>query len=230
MTTLVIGPPCATLTTRSKSRLWQAGAWDTNSGVWRCRARLVGYGSVFLLSWMRCGDAMRRSIAVCLSQRRHVRSPHIAMSRLQAPASVRTSHPPHRHRRNGRGYNENVRGEEAPYIDEYLAGCRRENRVALQKVRRAVRAAAPRAEEGISTGCPLPVTGSSLLLSKPPPTTVFHPMSGDTVATLKADLADTIRARNRSIPARAGLPATLFRSWSRRALRGMNCRSSRPRL
>ena len=38
-------------------------------------------------------------------------------------------------------------------IDEYLAGLSAENRAALQKVRRAVHAAAPGAEECISYGC-----------------------------------------------------------------------------
>ena len=40
----------------------------------------------------------------------------------------------------------------------------------------------------------------------------FHPMSGETVATLKADLAgyETSRGTIR-FPARAGLPATLVR-------------------
>jgi len=39
-------------------------------------------------------------------------------------------------------------------IDEYLAGLSPENRAALQKVRRAVHAAAPGAEECISYGMP----------------------------------------------------------------------------
>jgi uncharacterized protein YdhG (YjbR/CyaY superfamily) len=39
-------------------------------------------------------------------------------------------------------------------IDGYLAGLTPENRAALQKVRRAIHAAAPVAEEGISYGIP----------------------------------------------------------------------------
>ena len=39
-------------------------------------------------------------------------------------------------------------------IDEYLAGLSEENRRALEKVRRAVHAAAPKAEESISYGMP----------------------------------------------------------------------------
>ena len=48
----------------------------------------------------------------------------------------------------------------------------------------------------------------------------FHPMSGDTVATLNADLAryDTSRGTIR-FSARAGLPATLILKWLRRELR-----------
>ena len=58
-------------------------------------------------------------------------------------------------------------------IDEYLAGRSPENRAALQKVRRAVHAAAPGAEECISYGMPaFAWTGSSLPVSKPLQTTV----------------------------------------------------------
>ena len=39
-------------------------------------------------------------------------------------------------------------------IDEYLAGLTVESRDALQKVRRAVHAAAPKAEEASATACP----------------------------------------------------------------------------
>lgn len=46
-------------------------------------------------------------------------------------------------------------GRRAPgTVDEYLSGLSRENRAALEKLRRAIKDAAPRAEEGISYGIP----------------------------------------------------------------------------
>jgi uncharacterized protein YdhG (YjbR/CyaY superfamily) len=99
-------------------------------------------------------------------------------------------------------------------IDEYLAGLSPENRTALQKVRRAVHAAAPEAEECISYGMPAFRLNGKLIAGFKAAANhcSFHPMSGDTVATLKADLAgyDTSRGTIR-FSARAGLPATLVR-------------------
>ena len=99
-------------------------------------------------------------------------------------------------------------------IDEYLAGLSAENRAALQKVRRAVHAAAPGAEEGISYGMPAFRLNGKLIAGFKAAANhcSFHPMSGDTVATLKSDLAryDTSRGTVR-FSARAGLPATLVR-------------------
>ena len=76
-------------------------------------------------------------------------------------------------------------------IDEYLAGLSAENRAALQKVRRAVHAAAPGAEECISYGMPAFRLNGKLIAGFKAAANhcSFHPMSGDTVATLQADLA-----------------------------------------
>ena len=99
-------------------------------------------------------------------------------------------------------------------IDEYLAAVSAENRNALQKVRRAVRAAAPKAEEGISYGMPAFRLNGKLIAGFKAAAShcSFHPMSGATVATVKADLVgfDTSRGTIR-FPARTGLPATLIR-------------------
>ncbi len=99
-------------------------------------------------------------------------------------------------------------------IDEYLRGLTPENRTALQKVRRAVHAAAPKAEECISYGMPAFRPNRKLIAGFRAAANhcSYHPMSGATVAALKAELTDydtspgTIR-----FPARAGIPATLIR-------------------
>lgn len=99
-------------------------------------------------------------------------------------------------------------------IDEYLAGLSPEQRAALQKVRRAVHAAAPGAEECISYGMPAFRLNGKLIAGFKASANhcSFHPMSGDTVATLEADLAayETSRGTVR-FSARAGLPAALVR-------------------
>jgi uncharacterized protein YdhG (YjbR/CyaY superfamily) len=99
-------------------------------------------------------------------------------------------------------------------IDEYLAGLSQENRTALEKVRRAVLAAAPDAEETISYGMPAFRLNGKLIggFKAAANHCSYHPMSGDTVATLEEDLAgyDTSKGTIR-FTARAGLPATLVR-------------------
>ena len=105
-------------------------------------------------------------------------------------------------------------GTKPQSIDEYLTGLSPDNRAALQKVRRAVHAAAPGAEECISYGMPAFRRHGKLIAGFKAAAhhCSFHPMSGETVATLKADLAgyDTSRGTIR-FSARAGLPATLVR-------------------
>lgn len=99
-------------------------------------------------------------------------------------------------------------------IDEYLAGLDAASRAALQKVRRAVRAAAPKAEECISYGMPAFRLNGKLIAGFRAAANhcSFHPMSGATVATLRAKLAkyDTSPGTIRFSP-RAPLPATLVR-------------------
>jgi uncharacterized protein YdhG (YjbR/CyaY superfamily) len=99
-------------------------------------------------------------------------------------------------------------------IDEYLAGQDAESRAALQKLRRAILAAAPKAEECISYGMPAFRLNGKLIAGfrTAAKHCSFHPMSGDTVATLRAELAayDTSPGTIR-FPASAPLPATLVR-------------------
>ncbi len=99
-------------------------------------------------------------------------------------------------------------------IDEYLGGLTAETRGALQKVRRAVHAAAPKAEECISYGMPTFRLNGKLIAGfrAAADHCSFHPMSGSTVATLKSELAgyDTSRGTIR-FSAHAGLPANLVR-------------------
>ena len=99
-------------------------------------------------------------------------------------------------------------------IDEYLAGLDVDSRTALQKLRRAVHAAAPKAEECISYGMPAFRLNGKLIAGFKAPANhcSFHPMSGDTVATLEAELAGYDRSRGTiRFSARAGLPAALVR-------------------
>jgi uncharacterized protein YdhG (YjbR/CyaY superfamily) len=108
-------------------------------------------------------------------------------------------------------------------IDEYLAGLSQENRAALQNVRRAIHAAAPGAEECISYGMPAFRLNDKLIAGFRAAAThcSFHPMSGETVATLKADLVgyDTSRGTIR-FSGRAGLPATLVRKLVKTRIAG----------
>jgi uncharacterized protein YdhG (YjbR/CyaY superfamily) len=104
--------------------------------------------------------------------------------------------------------------KKARTIDDYLAGLTEENRAALQKVRRAVHAAAPNAEECISYGMPAFRLNGKLIAGFRAAANhcSFHPMSGTTVARLTAELAkyETSRGTIR-FSAGAGLPGTLIR-------------------
>jgi uncharacterized protein YdhG (YjbR/CyaY superfamily) len=99
-------------------------------------------------------------------------------------------------------------------IDEYLATLPADQRAALEKLRKAIQAAAPQAEECISYGLaafrldgkPLVAFGATASHC------AFYPMSSTTVAAHKDDLANyetstgTIR-----FPAARPLPAALVR-------------------
>lgn len=97
-------------------------------------------------------------------------------------------------------------------IDEYLAGLSDENRSALEKIRKAVHSAAPKAEECISYGMPVfRLDGKCIAgFRAAKDHCSYHPMSGATVAALQKELAayDIGRGTIR-FSARAPLPAAL---------------------
>jgi uncharacterized protein YdhG (YjbR/CyaY superfamily) len=99
-------------------------------------------------------------------------------------------------------------------IDEYLASVTAEQRAALEKIRKAIRAAAPKAEEGISYGlAAFRLDGKPLVaFGARPGHCAFYPMSATTVAALRDDLAgyDTSKGTIR-FAANKPLPAALIR-------------------
>jgi uncharacterized protein YdhG (YjbR/CyaY superfamily) len=109
-------------------------------------------------------------------------------------------------------------GKRPRTIDEYLDGVSAESRAALQKVRRAIHTAAPRAEECIAYGMPAFRLDGKLIAGFRAAANhcSFHPMSGATVAALQDVLAGydtspgTIRFSVRQV-----LPATLVRKLVR---------------
>ena len=102
----------------------------------------------------------------------------------------------------------------ATTIDEYLAPLSADKRAALEKLRKTIKAAAPKAEEYIGYGLaafrldgrPLVAMGASANHC------AFYPMSGDTIAAHKDDLKgyDTSKGTIR-FAAEKPLPATLVR-------------------
>ena len=103
-------------------------------------------------------------------------------------------------------------------IDHYLAGLSADKRAALEKVREAIRSAAPRAEECISYGMPAFRLNGRLLVAFRAAANhcAFHPMSGATVAAHKAELVgyDTSPGTIRFQP-KDPLPARLIRKLVR---------------
>jgi uncharacterized protein YdhG (YjbR/CyaY superfamily) len=99
-------------------------------------------------------------------------------------------------------------------VDEYLAAVSADQRAALEKVRKAIRAAAPKAEECISYGLaafrldgkPLVAFGASTKHCS------FYPMSSTTVAAHQDELKDyeTSKGTIRFSPDKP-LPAALVR-------------------
>jgi uncharacterized protein YdhG (YjbR/CyaY superfamily) len=101
-----------------------------------------------------------------------------------------------------------------PSIDDYLAGLDPVPRAALEKLRRAIAAAAPDADEGWSYGVPAFRLGGRPLAGFAAAAThcSYFPMSGAVVAALADELAgyDSAKGTIRFAPAK-GLPATLVR-------------------
>ena len=99
-------------------------------------------------------------------------------------------------------------------IDEYLAALSAEKRAALQKLRKAIKAIVPKAEEGLSYGLPaFRLDGRPLVaFGAGANHCAFYPMSAITVAAHKKDLAgyETSKGTIR-FQADKPLPATLVR-------------------
>ncbi len=99
-------------------------------------------------------------------------------------------------------------------IDGYLGGLSPDKRAALKKVRSAIKAAAPRAEECFSYGLPAFRLDGKVLVGFAATAAhcAFYPMSGRTVAAHKTELAgyDTSKGAIRFQPEQ-GLPAALIR-------------------
>jgi uncharacterized protein YdhG (YjbR/CyaY superfamily) len=73
--------------------------------------------------------------------------------------------------------------------DAYLANLTPEKRATLEKIRRAIRGAAPRAKEGMSYGMPAFIQGKPIAgYAASANHCAYYPMSGSVVATLKRDL------------------------------------------
>jgi uncharacterized protein YdhG (YjbR/CyaY superfamily) len=99
-------------------------------------------------------------------------------------------------------------------IDEYLAKIADDQRAALEKLRKAIRAAAPHAEECISYGLAAfrldgkPLVGMGAAANH----CAFYLMSGSTVADHAEDLANYETSKGAiRFPAHQPLPATLVR-------------------
>jgi uncharacterized protein YdhG (YjbR/CyaY superfamily) len=73
--------------------------------------------------------------------------------------------------------------------DEYLAKLSADRRATLERVRKAIRAAAPEAEEGMSYGMPAFIQGKPIAgYAASAKHCAYYPMSGAIVEALAADL------------------------------------------
>lgn len=112
-------------------------------------------------------------------------------------------------------------------IDDYLAGLSPDKRAALQKLRKTIRAAAPKAEECISYQIPaFRLNGMLVGFSATANHCAFYPFSSTTVAAHKADLKgyDTSKGTIRFQPDKP-LPVTLVRMLVKTRLMENNQRS-----
>ena len=100
-------------------------------------------------------------------------------------------------------------------IDDYLAGLSPDKRAALERLRKTIKAAAPRAEECISYQLPAFRLDGRMLVAMGAAAKhcALYPMSARTVEAHKADLLgyDTSKATVRFLPERP-LPAALVRT------------------
>jgi uncharacterized protein YdhG (YjbR/CyaY superfamily) len=79
--------------------------------------------------------------------------------------------------------------KKATSIDDYLAGVTDDQRATLEKLRKTIKAAVPKAEECISYGLPaFRLNGMLVAFGATPKHCAFYPMSASTVATLQDEL------------------------------------------
>lgn len=116
-------------------------------------------------------------------------------------------------------------------IDEYLAGVRPEQRAALNRLRKAIHAAAPQAEECITYGMPgFRLHGRALVaFGARESHCAFFPMSGTTIADHQDKLAafQTSKGTIRFQP-EAPLPAALVRLLVRARIAEIAARGRKP--
>ena len=99
-------------------------------------------------------------------------------------------------------------------IDEYLAAVSDDQRAALEKLRKTIKAAAPKAEECINYGlAAFRLNGKNLVaFGASAKHCSFHPMDGHTVDTFKDELKDFDTSKGTiRFAADKPLPATLVR-------------------
>lgn len=98
-------------------------------------------------------------------------------------------------------------------VDAYLARLSADKRATLEKIRKAIRAAAPKAEERLSYGMPAFVQGKPIAgYSASATHCAYYPMSGAITSALEADLEgyETSKGAIR-FPVGKPLPAALIR-------------------
>lgn len=117
-------------------------------------------------------------------------------------------------------------------IDEYLAGLRPDQRAALNRLRKAIRAAAPAADECITYGLPgFRLHGRALVaFGARPSHCAFFPMSGTAIAAHKDRLGafDTSKGTIRFQPGKP-IPAALVRVLVKWRIDEISAMRSKPR-
>jgi 3-methyladenine DNA glycosylase AlkD len=100
-----------------------------------------------------------------------------------------------------------------PFAETYLAKLSPEKRATLEKVRKAIRAAAPEAEEGVSYGLPAFIQGKPIAgFGASANHCAYYPMSGAIVAAMKSELGGYETSKGAiKFPIGKPLPAALIR-------------------
>ena len=98
-------------------------------------------------------------------------------------------------------------------VDAYLARLSGDKRATLEKVRKAIRAAAPNADEGLSYGMPAFIQGKPIAgYAASAKHCAYYPMSGAVTSALEAELAEYKTSKGAiRFPVGKPLPPTLIR-------------------